>query len=324
MMRFFDRRVGAAAVLVVAAGGIAVVARRDRTPSPQASRAASITTASATGAADAPRHIRSSSSITQPPPELELAAPNAPSGDPERIEIEGSERTSIDSSELAARATTLVASDRRAWRLSEIIPDTYMHSNGAIHALTIDGGDYILRGDGRRGDDVLLVRRSSGELYLGWLDDRANHRTPLADAERPVERIEHVTRLTVVKPPPEAAQPPAQLIVTIDGKPHRTLSAASFAAAAKTSIKGQQEGDARAIDVAHAFGGSLQVAELVASGVRVATEPPAPNARAVIYMNRRGRFKFAWLDSSGEPIRNTKLRDISELALHSSRLATRP
>jgi hypothetical protein len=319
-MNFLDRRVGAAAVLVVAAGGIAVLARRDRAPSPQAHRAPP----AATVAADALRQTRSSSSVTQPTPEPRLPAPVAPSGGPDRIEIEGSERTSIESSELAARPTTMVASDRRAWLLSEIIPDTYMHSNGAVHALTIDGGDYILRGDGRRGDDVLLVRRNSGELYLGWLDDNANDRTPLADAERPVERIEHVTRLTVVKPAPDAVQPPAQLAVTVDGKPRQALSASNFGAVAKIIIKGQQEGDARAIDVAHAFGGTLQIVELVASGVRVATEPPAAGARAVIYMNRRGRFKFAWIDPSGEPIRNTKLRDVSELALRSSKLATRP
>lgn len=319
-MNFLDRRVGAAAVLVVAAGGIAVLARRDRTPSPQVHRAVP----AATAAADAPRQTRSSSSATQPTPEPRLPAPIAPSGGPDRIEIEGSERTSIESSELAARPTTMVASDRRAWLLSEIIPDTYMHSNGAVHALTIDGGDYILRGDGRRGDDVLLVRRNSGELYLGWLDDHASDRTPLADAERPVERIEHITRLTVVKPAPDVALPPAQLAVTIDGKPRQPLSASNFGALARIIIQGQQEGDARAIDVAHAFGGSLQIVDLVASGVRVATESPAAGARAVIYMNRRGRFKFAWIDPSGEPIRNTKLRDVSELALRSSKLATRP
>ena len=155
-------------------------------------------------------------------------------------------------------------------------------------------------------------------------DDNANDRTPLADAERPAERIEHITRLTVVKPAPDVVQPPAQLAVTVDGKPRQALSASSFGAVAKIIIKGQQEGDARAIDVAHAFGGSLQVVELVASGVRVAAAPPAADARAVIYMNRRGRFKFAWIDPTGEPILNTKLRDVSELALRTSRLAARP
>ena len=55
-----------------------------------------------------------------------------------------------------------------------------------------------------------------------------------------------------------------------------------------------------------------------------ATKPPDPSARAVIYMNRRGRFKFAWIDATAEPIRDTKLRDVSELVLRSSKLATSP
>ena len=319
-MNSLDRRVGAAAVLAIAVAGIAVLARRDRAPSRPASHAVS----SAATAPAAPRQTRISPSVTQPPPELALAAPSAPPGGPDRIAIEGSERTALDSSELAARPATLVARDRRAWRLSELIPDTYMHSNGAIHALTMDGGDYILRGDGRRGDDVVLVRRDNGELYLGWLDDSANDARPLADAERPAERIEHVARLTVVKPVAEVALPPAQLTVTVDGKPRQTLSASNFAAAAKLALKGQQEGDARAIDVSRAFGGSLQIAELVADGAHVTTEAPGRDARAAIYMSRRGRFKFAWLDPSGEPIRNTKLREVSVLALRSSQLATRP
>ena len=252
------------------------------------------------------------------------AQPAAP-GASDQIEIEGSERSKITSSELAERPTGLTANDRRAWRLTEIIPDIYVHANAEIHVLTIDGGDYILREDGRRGDDVLLVRRNSGELYLGWLDDHASDGRPLADAERPTERIEHVARIALVKPTRPPEQPPAQLTVMVDGKLHHTLTATNFAAAARIAIKGQNESDARGIDVAHAFGGTLHVAGLVASSARVTTEAPSGDARPVIYMNRRGRFKFAWLDTSGAPIRGTKLREVTELALRStSRLAARP
>ena len=86
------------------------------------------------------------------------------------IEIEGAGKSAIDSAELADRPTNLQAADRRAWRLTELIDNTYIHSNTIIHALTMDGEDYILNDDGRHGSDVIVVRRARGELYLGWLD----------------------------------------------------------------------------------------------------------------------------------------------------------
>lgn len=309
------------AVVAIAAAALAVTALRNRASGPAVSSGVGV----AATAAPPPAGSGSSPSRTQPAPEPRLPAQPAAVPTADRIEIEGSERSAIDSSELADRATGLVANDRRAWRLSELIPDTYMHSNAVIHALTVDGGDYILKDDGRSGDDVLVVRRSSGELYLGWLEGGAGDHRPLGDAERPVERIEHVTRIALVRPAARPELPPAQLTVTVDGKPRQTLTAATFAAAASIAIKGQHDGDARAIDVSRAFGDALQVAGLVADGARVTTAPPDGSARPVIYMNRRGRFKFAWLDAGGEPIRGTKQREVSQLALRTtSRLAARP
>ncbi|TMQ16000.1 MAG: hypothetical protein E6J90_21675 [Deltaproteobacteria bacterium] len=320
-MNFLDRRFRFVAVLALAAGVVTVTAWRNRASSPSASRASSPTAS----VASPPGETGSSPSENHPTPQPQLPAQPAAPATPDRIQIEGSERTAIDSSELADRPTGLTANDRRAWRLSELIPDTYMHSNAVIHALTIDGGDYILKDDGRGGDDVLVVRRDSGELYIAWLDGNANDGRPLADAERPVERIEHIARIALVKPTRPVELPPAKLSVTVDGVPRQTLTAASFAAAARIALKGQHDGDARAIDVAHAFGAALEVAGLVADGAHVTTAAPGRDARPVIYLNRRGRFKFAWIDPSGEPIRDTKQREVSELALRStSRLATRP
>jgi hypothetical protein len=246
----------------------------------------------------------------------------APAPDQIAIDIEGAGRSALTSAELAHRASTLEARDRRAWRLSEIIPDTYIHSNAILHAMTIEGGDYILNGDGRRGDDAIVVRRNNGELYLAWLDGGARDGRPLADAERPAERIEHISRLTLTRPERAAARPAAQLTIVVDGVPRRTLTAAGFAAAAQLTIGDQRDGRAPAIDVAHAFGGSLQVLGVVADGARLATAPPADGARAVIYMNRRARFKFAWIDAAGQPI-GAKQREVSEISLRSAGVAAR-
>jgi hypothetical protein len=253
------------------------------------------------------------------------------------IEIEGAGKSAIDSAELADRPTNLQAADRRAWRLTELIDTAYIHSDTIIHALTMDGGDYILNDDGRHGSDVIVVRRASGELYLGWLEGSADRGRPLADAELPAQRIERVARISLATP---AA--PAQLTVVIDGKPRRTVTAESFAEAATLQIRAQHdrgqpidrgvpatrppgpreppggEGASSAIDVAHAFGVEVQVVGLTAGGHRTASPPPSRDARAVIYLTRRARFKFAWIDARGEPIDGTKQRDVSELVLATS------
>jgi hypothetical protein len=258
------------------------------------------------------------------------------------IEIEGAGRSAIDSAELADRATNLQAADRRAWRLTELIDKAYIHSDTIIHALTMDGGDYILNDDGRHGSDVIVVRRASGELYLGWLDGSAERGRPLADAELPAERIERVARISLATPAAAPDEAPAQLTVVIDGKPRRTVTAESFAEAATLQIRARHdrgqpidrgvpatrplgpgeppggEGASSAIDVAHAFGVEVQVVALTAGGHRTASPPPSRDARAVIYLTRRARFKFAWIDARGEPIDGTKQRDVSELVLATS------
>jgi len=113
--------------------------------------------------------------------------------------------------------------------------------------------------------------------------------------------------------------------VIVDGKPRQTITPESFAKVARLQITGQREGSAAAIDVGRAFGSGLQVVELTAGGTRVKAAPPARGARAVIHLTRRARFKFAWIDATGEPIDGSKQRDVSELVLATgSQVATRP
>jgi hypothetical protein len=243
--------------------------------------------------------------------------PSARQAAPDRIEIAGSERGAIASAELADRPAALVARDRRAWRLSELLPDAYTHADSVIHALTIDGKDYILRAAGRNGDDALVVRRATGELYLGWLDDVTPGR-PLGDAERPAQRIERVARITVTAPAASPALPPARLTVVIDGAARHTITAESFAAAARLAIHGPRDAAAPAIDLAHAFGDGLEIAGIVADGARLTTAPPAPTARAVVLLTRRARFKFAWIDAAGQPIRDSQQRELTEISLRSA------
>src|SRR6185436_14108374 len=158
-----------------------------------------------------------------------------------------------------------------------------IHSRSVIHALTNDGGDYILNEDGRPAGDAIVVRRASGEIYVGWLDGEPGNK-PLADAERPAERIENIARISITSPEIPKDLPPSRLAIVVDGRPRPTLTAQSFPALARLRITGQREGNAVAIDVAHAFGGTLQVVGLTASGARVTPTPPSPEARPVIYM----------------------------------------
>ena len=299
-MRILAQR-AAVAIAVAAAGAalaVAWLARSDRGVPPPAARAA-------------PAHPGSRG----PAPSTIRVLPDRQAA-PDRIEIAGSERAVIASAELADRPAALAARDRRAWRLSELLPDAYTHADSIIHALTVDGKDYILRAAGRNGDDVVVVRRATGELYLGWLDDATPGR-PLGDAERPAARIERVARITVTAPAALPALPPARLTVVIDGVARHTITAESFAAAARLAIHGPRDAAAPAIDLAHAFGDGLEVAGMVADGARLTTAPPAPTARAVVLLTRRARFKFAWVDAAGRPIRDSQQRELTEISLRS-------
>jgi hypothetical protein len=246
-------------------------------------------------------------------PALPAASEPAPA-----VEVSGALLPAIDAAALAQRPTTLQARDRRAWRLADVLGDSYTTPGMVIRAVTRDGGDYILRGDGRTGDDVLIVRRETGELYVGWLAEGADD-LPLADAERPSERIEGVVRIAIEKAAEPPARPPARLVIVVDGAPVRTLDAQGFAAAATLRIKARREGEAAAIDLQRAFGGAAQLVGLETEAGHVDASPPAPGARAVVYLTRRARFKFAWVDASGAPIRSTKQREVTEIALRTGR-----
>src|SRR5262249_31789789 len=149
----------------------------------------------------------------------------------------GAAAFAIESAALAARPASLRARDRRAWRLSELLGEIYTRSGIVIHAITKEGRDYILRKDGRTGEDAVLVRRDSGGLYIGWLPPGAGD-LPLADAERPGERIEDIARISVEAPAPPAEPPPARIAVVVDGKPLRTLGARDVAAVATVELRG--------------------------------------------------------------------------------------
>ena len=305
-MTLLSRRSAVAAVLAVAVGAV-VITGLSHQSSPEATRPTAIARSGSAGVAPA----RNSAT-----PVPQLTVPPVLAGGID-IEIEGTARPAFTSAELAERPTNLQASDRRAWRLTELIDNHYMNSNTVIHAITKDGSDYILNEDGRQPRDVLVVRRNSGEIYIGWLDGGADGR-PLADAERPAERIENVAKIALATPAAPPEEPPARLMVIVDGKPRHTVTPDSFAAVAKLQITGQREGSAAAIDISHAFGEGLQIMGLTAGGTHVGPVPPTPDARAVIYLTRRARFKFAWIDASGEPVGGTKQRDVSELVLASS------
>jgi hypothetical protein len=300
-MGYFSRRSTlSAALAITAVAAIATAWREHAEPIPE--REASLTSSGA--ARSRPANHATRVSQHSAPPTLEVSA--IP------IEVGGAVIGSINATALLQRPTTLQASERRAWLLAELLHNTHIPSNAVIHALTNDGRDYIIEDSGRRGD-AIVVRRNTGEIYIGWLDGDLAGRA-LTDAERPAERIENLSRIAFATPVvPDHL--PARLTVLVDGKLRNTLTPDQFAAAATLHIHGQREGSAAAIDVAHAFGGTHHLVGLTAGGARVASPRPAPDARAVVYLTRRGQFKLAWIDPTGEPIAGTKQRDVTELAL---------
>jgi hypothetical protein len=266
---------------------------------------------------DAPSSNRATPPRLSPPPVLDHQDDQRVRAALE-IEIDGAARLAITADELAGRPTNLQAADRRAWRLTELIDDSYIHASTVIHAITMDGEDYILNDDGRNGADIIVVRRTTGELYVGWLDGSAGR--PLADAERPAERIERVAQIALATPAREQANRPATLAIVVDGKPRQTVTPESFAAIAQLAVRGHRD-EAAAIDVGRAFGAAA-IVSLVAGGRRVAAAPPSRGARPVVYLTRRARFKLAWVDPAGAPIDGARHRDVSELALETAQAVT--
>ena len=215
-------------------------------------------------------------------PRARIAVPVAPV-----LEVAGKH---FESAALADRETSLVASNRRAWRLAEL--DAAFR--GPMHVHTADG-DFDISSD-----DAMLVRRDDGTLYIGWL---ASGTGALADRERPAERIENPLAITPVV---HAAELPAEVTMIVGGKRVRTLTPKTFAAAATVTFKGKR-------DVTHA----IALAHLVSfesDGTVTTAQPPAPGAHAVVYMNRRERFKLAWLDAKNAPI-GAPQREVTQVTL---------
>jgi len=203
----------------------------------------------------------------------------------------------------------LVAKDRSAWRLSELVA---FEPNTDVHAKTSDGRDLVIADP----DHALVVQRDAGDMYVAWLvPNVADHDPrPLADLEGPAARIENVTELATSEQVKARAQPtgPAQIAVTIDGKPASTLTTSAFAklATARVEHKGTL---VAALDLGAAYGRASVVA-VEADGAAVDAQAPAPNARPVIFMNKRDRFNFAWVDAAGKPL-GDKHREVTLVAL---------
>lgn len=203
----------------------------------------------------------------------------------------------------------LVANNRSAWPLHELVD---FDVTTDVHAKTSDGRDLIIAD----ADHALVVQRDAGDMYVAWLvpNVATNDPRPLADLEGPAARIEGVTELSTSAHPAArvVATGPAAIAITIDGRPKTTLTAATFASLATTRVQHKQTTMA-AIDLDKAFGHAALVS-VEADGGTVAAEPPAPDARPVVFMNKRDRFNFAWVDAAGRPV-GDKHHEVTLVAL---------
>ncbi|HET9988151.1 MAG TPA: hypothetical protein VFQ65_06520, partial [Kofleriaceae bacterium] len=198
---------------------------------------------------------------------------------------------------VAFAAPKLVAKDRSAWRLHELVD---FDATTDVHAKTSDGRDLIIAD----ADHALVVQRDACDMYVAWLvpNVATNDPRPLADLEAPAARIEGVTELTTSAHPAARVAPtgPAAIAITIDGHPKTTLTAATFAALATTRVQ-HKDTTVPAIELDKAFGRTALVA-VEADGAPVVAEAPVPRARPVVFMNKRERFNFAWVDAAGKQV----------------------
>ncbi len=205
--------------------------------------------------------------------------------------------------------TTLVAKDRRAWHLAELVA---FDATTEVHAKTSEGADLVITDP----EHALVVKRETGDMYVAWLvpNVAANDPRPLADLEAPAARIEGVTELSTSPLVQPHRQPtgPAQITVTIDGKPLTTVTAKVFATLATTRVD-HKETRVAAIDLDQAFGRTALVG-IEADGAPIAAAAPAPGARPVIFMNKRERFNFEWVDQAGKPL-GAKQREVTLVAM---------
>src|SRR5688572_10259181 len=133
-MNFLSRGSGMVIVLMIAAAALLVLGatgffNRSATPSEPP----------LTGPHRSGPGVEPSSNRATPP-----RLPPPALGEAPEIAIDGAALPSITGDELAARPSNLQAADRRAWRLTDLIGGSDIQANTVIHAITIDGEDYIL------------------------------------------------------------------------------------------------------------------------------------------------------------------------------------
>lgn len=231
-----------------------------------------------------------------------------------RVTVDGEEITPLSPATLAGTIPSWRARDRHAWRLGELLGAVHAEPRKRVVARTADGRDHVLRGDGRAGDNVILVQRDDGSLYIGWLVDGAERfGAALGDAEHPATRLEDVVGLTIAEQAHPPDLPPAQVEIERDGVVVRTISVDQFPTLATTSIDNRGN-ELPAIDLARGLGGRARVAGLVADNLPFDGASPTPDARPLLYLNRRKRFKFAWVDPSGRPL-GARLREVTKVIL---------
>jgi hypothetical protein len=224
-------------------------------------------------------------------------------------------RTPLDDTVGSWPAAELSGRGRHGWKLDDLLGDRYWEPQKEVHVHTADGLDFVVRGDGHAGDDVILVERDDGTRYVGWLVPGADPDGDLGDIEQPAARIEDVVDVTIQDQPKDPEMTPATLEVAIDGSVVRTLGADELAGIATAQMPAKDGTMIAALDLTRDLGGTTELVTFVANGSQVEGTPPASGVKPVLHVNRRKRFKLAWLDATGKPVEGTKFREVSRIDL---------
>jgi hypothetical protein len=237
------------------------------------------------------------------------AAPSdAPPGPEISVKVGSEALPSIDATSLRDRPPSFTARDRRAWRLADLIGDSYRRPELHIHVRTASGGDFIVRGAGHPGDDVIVVQRDDGSMYVGWLrPNAAQYGNALADAEKPAERIEGVVAISAEAPSTDNVQPKGHVDI-VKGSAVASVDADGFASIATGHLThGDESIPVMPFDA--------PITSVTSEGHEVTPSPPFGGAVPWLRLNKKGQFKLVWGDAAGNLLAEGSLRAVTRVVL---------
>ncbi len=240
----------------------------------------------------------------------------------------------LDADWVREHPSTIEWGEGRAWRLGPILGAAF-HAPGARLSVTPRDGSTVVfpaPSSGRDGRETLLVINRKGEAIVtlghpsrgpGSFHGRGGARKRGGDA---ATRVENVSRLELERGEGGALPSPSQDPPTIAVENHEALAASDLEGISELpfleddgNATGQTFRDLRAVSSARWGGRAVTTIQGNASTppIRISPEAWADASRVpCIRINKRGSWRFQWVDASGRPLREEPgMRDVSRIQL---------